>query len=542
MKSLASFRLTNTRRSSSIAFITALSLTASVAISHADWPQWRGPERNGISDTDADLIDQFAENSDLERVWQSEEVPSDHYGGHGSISVADGLVYLSVVWHRDEPTDQRTIDSTVLSNLGSRSTGFDDELTAKFEEARLNINPRLRGKALEEWAQNWVDENLTEKENIRVGGWAVGRLKQGKSAIAMSVFDTLREVLNKPFAGQTELETWVAEQNFDALVAKRILDAVPNTKKVADDSVLCLDAKDGTTVWKFSKPGHPSGRSSSSTPAVVDGKVYAALSTHLYSLDAKTGDLVWESELTSRKGPASSPLVVGDRVFLQQNVLTAYSTTDGEQLWQNKKVSGANQSATSWSKDGKDIIICNGAREVFGVDAASGETVWKQPGGGDSTPVVSGDYLVVTSRNAPQNLAAYHLIAGTAPELLWEKEFLTRRYGASPIVYEGHVYHLGSARHWCLKLETGEIDWERQSSSAISSPALADGKLFVYENNGGYLAMLKADPTDYQPLGRSKVGALRCASPAIVGDQLFLRSPDSVYCFKLSEGKAGEAK
>jgi len=539
MKSPAIHQLQKAQR----CLFAAVTLTiAAAATSSADWPQWRGPDRNGISDTNAKLIEEFADGSDLERIWQSEEVPSDHYGGHGSISVADGRVYLSVVWHRDEPTDQRTIDGNVLSNLGSRSTGFDDELTAKFEEARLNINPRLRGKALEEWAQKWVDENLTEKENIRVGGWAVSRLKQGKSAIAMSVFDTLRTVLNKPFAGQAELEAWVAEQNFEPLVAKRILDAVPNTKKVADDSVLCLDGKDGTTLWKFSKPGHPSGRSSSSTPAVVDGKVYAALSTHLYSLDATNGDLVWESELTSRKGPASSPLVVGDRVFLQQNVLTAYSTGDGQQLWQNKEVSGANQSATSWSHDGKDVIICNGARDVFGVDAASGETLWKQPGGGDSTPVVSGDHLVVTSRNAPQNLAAYRMIPGTAPELLWEKEFLTRRYGASPIVHDGHVYHLGSARHWCLELATGEVAWERQSSSAISSPALADGKLFVYENNGGYLAMLKADASDYQPLGRSKVGALRCASPAIVGDRLYLRSPDSVYCFKLSETKEQEGE
>jgi len=535
MKSPAVQHFAKARQAVSISTLSLLTIALSTVFSHADWPQWRGPDRNGIALTAAELIDEFPAGSDLERIWQSEEVPSDHYGGHGSISVADGRVYLSVVWHRDEPTDQRTIDNNVLSALGHRSTGFDDELTAKFEAARLSINPRLRGKALEEWAQQWVDENLDEKENIRVGSWAVSRLKQGKSAIAMSVFDTLREVLNKPFAGQAELEAWVSAQNFDPLIAKRILDAVPNTKKVADDSVLCLDGNDGTTIWKFSKPGHPSGRSSSSTPAVVDGRVYAALSTHLYSLDATTGELVWESELTSRKGPASSPLVVGERVFLQQNLLTAYSCADGKQLWQNKAVSGANQSATSWSTGDKDIIICNGAREVFGVDAASGETLWKQPGGGDSTPVVSGDYLVVTSRNAPQNLAAYHLIAGTAPELLWEKEFLTRRYGASPIVHEGYVYHLGSARHWCLKLDTGEVAWERQSSSAISSPVLADEKLFVYENNGGYLAMIKATPDDYQTLGRAKVGALRCASPAIVGDRLYLRSPDSVYCFKLSE-------
>ena len=517
---------------------TLLLATISLPFAQADWPQWRGPARNGIAVDAGNLIDEIAEGGEIERLWQSEEVPSDHYGGHGSLSVADGRVYLSVVWHRDEPTDQRTIDNNVLSNLGNRSTGFDDELMKKFEEARLNINPRLRGSALEEWAQKWVDENLNEEQNIKVGSWVVGRFKQGKSALAMSIFDTLKTVANKPFAGQTELDAWVAEQKFDPAVAQHILDSVPNTKKVADDSVICLDADSGKTMWKFSKPGHPSGRSSSSTPAIADGRVYAALSTHLYALDAKSGDLIWESELTERKGPASSPLVVGDRIFLQQNRLTAYSTTDGKELWKNKLIVGANQSPASWSTSAGDIIIANGARDVFGVDAASGETVWKMPGGGDATPVISGDRLVVTSRNAPQNLAAYKLIAGTAPELLWEKNFLTRRYGASPIIHDGHVYHLGSARHWCLNLDTGKVTWERQSSSAISSPVLADGKLFVYENNGGYLAMLKASPADYLPLGRAKIGALRCASPAIVGNRIYLRAPDSVYCFDLSKAKA----
>jgi outer membrane protein assembly factor BamB len=272
--------------------------TISLPFARADWPQWRGPARNGIAVDAANLLDEIAEGSEIERLWQSEEVPSDHYGGHGSLSVADGRVYLSVVWHRDEPTDQRTIDNNVLSNLGHRSTGFDDELMKKFEDARLNLNPRLRGSTLEEWAQQWVDENLNEEQNIKVGSWVVGRFKQGKGALAMSVFDTLKTVANKPFAGQAELEAWVAEQNFEPAVAKRILDAVPNTKKVADDSVICLDADSGKTLWKFSKPGHPSGRGSSSTPAIVDGRVYAALSTVLYALDAKSGVLIWPSELS----------------------------------------------------------------------------------------------------------------------------------------------------------------------------------------------------------------------------------------------------
>lgn len=47
--------------------------------------------------------------------------------------------------------------------------------------------------------------------------------------------------------------------------------------------------------------------------------------------------------------------------------------------------------------------------------------------------------------------------------------------------------------------------------------------------------MLKADPEDYTALGRTKVGALRCASPAIVGTRLFFRTKDAVECYDLDK-------
>ena len=148
--------------------------------------------------------------------------------------------------------------------------------------------------------------------------------------------------------------------------------------------------------------------------------------------------------------------------------------------------------------------------------------------------MISGDHLVISSRMEGKNLIAYQLSV-EGPKELWSLDFVARRYGSSPIIHEGHVYHLGSNRHLCVSLESGEIAWERDSSSSISSPVLADGKLFIYENRGGFLAMLKATPDDYTTLGRAKVGALYCASPAIDGKRVYLRTPGSVACFEFGE-------
>ena len=72
---------------------------------------------------------------------------------------------------------------------------------------------------------------------------------------------------------------------------EKISQAVPHTKKVADDVVVALDLKNGTTLWKSSLPGKPSGRSSSSTPCIRDGKIYTVGSNRIFSVDLAKGRL-----------------------------------------------------------------------------------------------------------------------------------------------------------------------------------------------------------------------------------------------------------
>jgi outer membrane protein assembly factor BamB len=381
---------------------------------NADWPQWRGPDRNGIAAETAALPDSLPEDYAPLKLWESTGIPSDHYGGHGSIAVSGGKVYLSVVWHLDEPTETRRIDGDVLSKLGARGTSsLSEEVREKMETDRLNLSRRLRGAALDEWAETWVEEHLDEKTRLSLGSWIVSRFKKGKAAISLDVYETLREASRITFANQAEMEAWVDAKNFEPTVRDQIIMAVPNTKKIARDVVLCLDAETGEVLWRFEEPGYPSGRGSSSTPAVANGRIYSALSEHLYCIDAETGKEIWRSPLTGRKGPASSPLVLGERVLLQQNHLSAFDAASGKELWTNKDARGSNQSPAAW----KNIVLCNSSKTLVGVDADSGATLWTVPGGGDGTPVVHGDTVVVTSRSEDKNLIAYQLGEGEPKEV-----------------------------------------------------------------------------------------------------------------------------
>ena len=517
----------------------SVALFSSISTSNllsADWPQWRGPTRNGIANGSEKLPDELSKENPPIQVWKSDEIPSDHYGGHGSVIVSKGKVLLSIVWHRDEPTATRKIDSGVLSKLGYRGIKFSDELVAKMENDRLNLNPRLRGGKLDEWAEKWVNENLDEKQRLSLGSWVIGRFKKGKTAISIADFKKLETVRNKEFAGQAEIEKWVKSQGFEPDVEKRILDNIPATKKVANDVVLCLDENTGKKLWKFETEGKPTGRGSSSTPAASGDRVYAALSTGLYCVNQNDGTLAWKAPLTGRGGPASSPLILNGKVFLQQNFLTAFDAKNGEILWTNKDANGSNPSPASWQSDDTTVIICNTSKAVIGVDAETGKTLWTQPGGGDASPTVSGDYLVVPSKSDGRSLAAFKLSPTSATEL-WAKDFRTLRYHSSPIIYDGHAYYLGSKRHLCINLESGKIAWERDAANTISSPLLSDGKLVVYDNNGGMLTMIKADPDDYNALGKTKIGALRSASPALVGTRLYFRAKDHVTSYELKSVK-----
>ena len=189
----------------------ALLALVTVSVSADAWPQWRGPERNGVSQSQDKLPEMLSEENAPKKLWETtEEIPSDHYGGHGSVSVSGGRVFLSVVWHKDEPTETRRIDGDVLSSLDYRGTGsLPKEIVEKMETDRINLSRRLRGEELDQWAQKWVDDNIDEKTKLSLGGWIISRFKKGPTAIPLSVYETLTTASKEIFPNQQAMEAWV---------------------------------------------------------------------------------------------------------------------------------------------------------------------------------------------------------------------------------------------------------------------------------------------------------------------------------------------
>lgn len=508
----------------------ALTLGLCASVLHADWPQWRGPARDGVS-SDTTPIEGKLPASGLRKVWESEFIPSDHYGGHGSPVVSANQVILSVVWHERVESPQREIDSEVMQQLNYRGTT--PELRAKLEQTRANL-PKLRGAKFDEWILQWRKDNLTPKEDVSLGKWVESRFKAGATALPLEELAKVAARENKPFESPQALQAWMEAEKFSAPVREKLVSAIPNTIKQASDVVLCLRADDGKTQWRFKAPGKPSGRSSSSTAAVLDGRIYAALSTHLYCLKQEDGSLIWKAPLPSA-GPAASPLVVENKVILSAGQLCAWDAATGKLLWQQAKARGNTGSPTWWQpKPDQGLLVAVGSSQLYGIKPDNGEILWEIPGGGQSSPVAQDQWLVTYSGTQDVGLRAYQWQDKGAPKAAWSHFWVTMRYSGSPILHEGHVYLMCGGKHQCVELQSGKVRWlENEVQSTITSPLLADGKLMVYENNGSHLRMVSAKPEGYELLGRGKIEAMGCTSPALSNGRLMVRQRDKLVCFDL---------
>jgi len=498
----------------------------------ASWPGWRGPAHDGTSADPTPLAPTFPDGGPPQ-LWQSPPIPSDHDGGHGSPIIADDKVFLSLVWHERVPSRSRILDDETLGALGYRSTRqLGEQLVAEMEEARTS-RPNLRGARLDAWIDAWVAEKLDEEAQLSLGSWVASRLRQGQEATPVSVLETLDSRRDQPFDSHADLVAWLAAEIPEKFHGE-ILQKIPDTIKVAQDVVICLDLHSGKERWRFSAEGEPTGRQSSSTPATADGRIVAIGSRSVRALDTKDGKLLWEVPFKPR-AIASSPLIHDGAAYLALGQLHAFDLDSGEERWAQPLVNNSQSSPSLTSIDGQPVILATGRDGVLGIRPADGEPLWTVPGGGQPTPVSDGTHLVVFGKD--KGLRAYRLGAKAEdePQLLWEKNWITRRYQSSPLIHQGHVYLLGSGRHLCVDLATGEERWSAARESSITSPILADGKLIVVENNGSDLVLIEADPAAYKPLSSHKPRALWCPTPALSQGHLILRTKEHLVCFDLRD-------
>ena len=528
----------------SLFFIQTAALIASAATTlAADWNQWRGPNRTG-SGADNVALSKSWPQSDLPKLWESEEIiPGDVGFGFSSPVICGGNVYQFIAWKHCEPISCPTLSELALRDLGWAPEKLPDVISQKVEAARVSDErAKLKPEEVDAWITRWLPDNLAgdlpEKERADYVKLISPRLKRGKEAIGLPDLEKLVALMRNPPKTQKDFDQWFIDNKMSPEAKKVVLDQIPMTADTTSDTVICLSAVDGKTVWKTvlkkepPTPLPPKSWGFSSTPCVMDGKVYVSGRDGVYCLDAKTGKEIWRNEVG---GGSSSPCVINGVLVVQginANIkqLRALNSSDGKEIWTQPKAGCENSSPVVWQDGGETFILCNDGQNLSCVSLKDGSILWSVTGSGPSSPVIADGYVVIEGEKAAQGLIAYKLARST-PEKAWAIKIINR--GSSPAIYKGHVYAQGSDRTVCADLATGTIAWEQKVGAvdAFSSPSVVDGLMFMTSSQA--TTILNADPTDGKVLGKLKLPHLRCTSAAIADGKIVLRSKDRINCFDL---------
>ncbi|MBI4658388.1 MAG: PQQ-like beta-propeller repeat protein [Verrucomicrobia bacterium] len=323
-------------------------------------------------------------------------------------------------------------------------------------------------------------------------------------------------------------------------------------------AVLCLDRNTGKLLWqKTAREELPhEGRQQNNTYAsyspVTDGEqLYVSFgSWGVYCFDLN-GNLKWERDLGKMRttmgfGEGGSPAVHGDRLVINwdhtgEDFITALDTRSGKTLWKTDR-----SEAGTWctplvvEHEGKAQVVVPASGKTRGYDLATGSAVWECEGLTANvipTPVAGHGVVYAMSGFRGNKLLAIRLgrtgdLTGT-DAIVWRHDKSTP-YVPSPLLYEDLLYFFGGNNNIlsCFEANTGKALIDAQRVEGIgelyASPVGAAGRVYIVGRDGRALVIKKSP--QFEVVASNKLEDRFDASPAIVGNQLFLRGRENLYC------------
>jgi outer membrane protein assembly factor BamB len=347
-----------------------------------DWPHWRGPNRNGISN---------------EKGWEfSEQGPPIAWKakvglGFSSIVVGGGKAYTA--GHANDSDTVYCFDAVSGKEIWKHS--YPAELGDKYFEGGTTGTPTLDGKHLY-WLSRWGDLFCFDAASGKIV-WNRQLVKETKVTV--------------PSWGFTGAPT--VHQNLLILNV--------------GEAGMAVDKNDGKEIWKSGD-----GEAGYNTPLpLVRGdktEVWLANGEAYLSVDTQTGKEQWRMKWLTQYGVnASDPIPYGDEVFVSTGygkgaVLFKPPTTPNsspEVIWQNRVLRTQLNGA---------ILV---DKHVFGVDGdantkaplkcieiETGKEVWAYPDFGTGGIVVADEKIIALSAQgelmvAPLSIKSFQPTART---------------------------------------------------------------------------------------------------------------------------------
>lgn len=322
--------------------------------------------------------------------------------------------------------------------------------------------------------------------------------------------------------------------------------------------VVCLSITDGSILWdrEFDAADEEQAVTkrvadhgyASPTPCVDNESVFASFGPSGVVALTHDGELKWRTSVgtgTAGFGAAASPIEFEDMVIMNASIedgsVYALDKKTGAIRWRTADIDRAWTTPTIIDlPNGNKELILNQKGSILGLDPATGKQLWSCDGIQDYVVpcvVAKGDTLFCSGGRSNKTFAVKAGGRGdvTATHLIWD---VSRGANVtSPLLDDGYLYWShDKAIALCLRASDGEEMFRERmpTRSRVYASIVGDGKhLFLTTRDAGVL-VLAASP-EYTEIAVNRLGNPEerfNATPAIAGNQLFLRSDAALYCVK----------
>lgn len=300
---------------------------------------------------------------------------------------------------------------------------------------------------------------------------------------------------------------------------------------------------------------------SSPTPVIEEGRVYVHYGVAgTACIDTTNGKIVWsikdkELDCNHHRGPASSPILVGDLLILtfdgfDVQYLVAVNKTTGKVAWKKDRqfhaptMNGDLKKAYSTplliKVNGQEQLVSPSADATAAYDPKTGSEIWRVVHGGMNAslrPVFGAGKVYTASSDGGKQLVAIRPegkgdITKSNIEWTFNKGAPNR---SSFLIYEDKLYMVNSGGIVsCVDAKDGKelnkVRLEARAAKFTASPILSEGNIYIFdEEGGGYIVTatpeLKVSPTNKLDSGCK-------GSPAAVGKNLIVRTSGHLYCLE----------
>lgn len=331
-------------------------------------------------------------------------------------------------------------------------------------------------------------------------------------------------------------------------------------EKPGERELVCFDAANGAVRWavpdSFASHDQHKLNSFATSTAAVDAHAVYVLWTSGKQLIALAfdhdGTRLWRRELGgfySNHGSAISPVLCGDLVIVANEnqgddcFVAALDRKTGKTSWHIERKKNARWACYSppflhQPKGAPPVLLlASYAHGLTAIESATGKLRWHADLGFKNrfiaAPCLAGNLLLVNTGSGDSGKECAVFDLGNDAKEEPKVRYRPRRglpYVPSAIAVNGRFFLFADSGFCsCIEAESGETLWrERTDHRFFSSPVSAGGDVLYVGDREGQL--LSFSTKRFELLGSLDLGAAICATPAIAGGRMFVRTAEELVC------------